>query len=131
LFHEFAHELFFVHLWALDDVFFLNKICLEYFSCTSNGISIKFKNGIYERRSGVYYRYLCINRRIYLKASFQWHKSIFSGSSCYTPAQQSCKGGILESAYPSSCPSVFSCPPNNLRFLRPLVFIFGMEVSHD
>jgi hypothetical protein len=43
----------------------------------------------------------------------------------YTPAQQSCKGDILESACPSGCPAVsqfFSCPPYNLRILWPTVF---------
>jgi hypothetical protein len=39
----------------------------------------------------------------------------------YTPTQQSCKGGILESACPSvrlsGRPSVFYCSPNNLRYL--------------
>jgi hypothetical protein len=54
----------------------------------------------------------------------------------YTPAKQSCKGGILESAYPSGPLAVrrfFLVRLKNfdLRFLRPTVFIIGMEVNHD
>jgi hypothetical protein len=38
---------------------------------------------------------------------------------------------VCPSGRPSGCQSVFSCPSNNFRFPWPLVFIFGMEVSHD